>query len=228
MSESFKKTLRKVRKLLLIFSLVFVGLSVLWVSVYKWVDPPSTILMSSRADADTQIRRQWVDLEHISPRLQLAILCAEDIYFPYHKGFDLAAIKRAIEINKQGERLVGASTISQQCAKNVFLWESRNWLRKGLEAWFTVLIELIWGKERIMEVYLNVIEMGDGVFGAEAASRHYFDVSASDLSDYQAAKIASIVPCPVNCGMESEFSNGRTKALQHAMEHGGVSLAYLK
>lgn len=231
-SAKNKKLLKKIRKIVLLSLLWFVGLSIFWVLIYKWVDPPGTILMMSRkmgAESSAfKIRHQWVDIEKISPDLQLALICGEDQNYTEHHGFDFKAIKKAMEINEQGKRKVGASTISQQCAKNVFLWEGRSWLRKGLEAWFTVLIELIWGKKRIMEVYLNMIEMGNGVFGAEAASQFYYKTSAAHLSGYQAAKIASIVPCPRTCGMSSYYSNVRTNALLYGMRTYGIQLKYLK
>jgi monofunctional biosynthetic peptidoglycan transglycosylase len=137
-------------------------------------------------------------IEKISPNLQLAEVASEDQNYLSHMGFDVKAIEADIQYNKTHKIKRGASTISQQTAKNVFLWPSRSFVRKGLEVYFTFLIELMWSKERIMEVYLNVIEMGDGVYGAEAASQYYFHKHAQDLTAYQAACIASIVPNPLN------------------------------
>ncbi len=142
------------------------------------------------------IYHDWEPLENISKNLQLAVICSEDQNFLTHNGFDLKAIEKAIENNKKGKRIKGGSTISQQTAKNVFLWPERSWLRKGLEVYFTFLIEHIWGKERIMEVYLNSIEMGKDVYGAEAASQYWFKKSASILSASEAAAIAAILPNP--------------------------------
>ena len=141
--------------------------------------------------------KNWQPITKISPHLQLAVVASEDQNFLNHMGFDVKAIQEDIEYNKTHKIKRGASTISQQTAKNVFLWPSRSFVRKSFEVYFTFLLELFWSKERIMEVYLNVIEMGDGVYGAEAASEYYFKRHAKDLSPYQAASIASIIPDPV-------------------------------
>ncbi|GAA3592238.1 monofunctional biosynthetic peptidoglycan transglycosylase [Flavivirga amylovorans] len=145
---------------------------------------------------ETFWKHDWVSIDAISKNLQLAVICSEDQNFLTHKGFDIKAIEKAYKNNKRGQKIKGASTISQQTAKNVFLWPQRSWLRKGLEAYFTFLIEWIWSKERIIEVYLNSIEMGHGIYGAEAASRYWFKKSASKLWLYEAAAIAAILPNP--------------------------------
>ena len=192
-----KKLLRFIFKLML----WFVGLSVLWVLLYKFVPVPYTPLMAIRSmegDDDFKLSHKWVPMEEISPYLQLAVICAEDQRFVYHNGFDREAIEKAIKNNRRGKRLRGGSSISQQTAKNVFLWPERSWLRKGFETYFTFLIENLWSKERILEVYLNSIEMGDGVFGAQAASEYWFDKNAQDLSQQNAAAIAAILPNPRN------------------------------
>lgn len=142
------------------------------------------------------IHHQWVSLEDISPHIQRAVVKAEDYRFYEHNGFDLDAIEKALEYNKTHKRKKGASTITQQTAKNVFLWPHRDWIRKGLEAYFTVLIELVWSKERIMEVYLNVIELGPGVYGVEAASQKFFRRSAKKLNPSQASLLAAVLPNP--------------------------------
>lgn len=142
------------------------------------------------------IHKTWVPLEEISPNIQRAVLKAEDYRFFEHNGFDFDAIEKAMKYNKTHKRVKGASTISQQTAKNVFLWPHRDWVRKGLEAYFTVLIEAIWSKERIMEVYLNVIEFGPGVYGVEAAAQKYFHRSANKLTPSQAAMMAAVLPNP--------------------------------
>jgi monofunctional biosynthetic peptidoglycan transglycosylase len=147
-------------------------------------------------DKSSGWQHDWVSIDEISKNLQLAVICSEDQNFLNHHGFDMKAIEKALEHNKTGRKIRGASTISQQTAKNVFLWPQRSWLRKGLEAYFTFLIELAWSKERIMEVYLNSIEMGNGVYGAEAASQYWFKKSASRLSQQEAAAIAAILPNP--------------------------------
>src|SRR5690606_5534098 len=149
-----------------------------------------------RDDRPLKLEKSWRSLNNISPLLPSAAIAAEDQGFLQHNGFDWAAIQRAWKQNQKGGKMRGGSTISQQVAKNVFLWPGRSYVRKGFEAYFTVLIELFWGKKRIMEVYLNVAEMGIGVYGAEAAAWYYFDKPASELSRYEAALIATILPNP--------------------------------
>jgi monofunctional biosynthetic peptidoglycan transglycosylase len=168
------------------------------VILYKWVPVPFTPLMAIRYFENPQedIRHDWVEMEEISQNLQLAVIASEDQNFLTHNGFDMEAIEKAIENNKKGKRVRGASTISQQTAKNVFLWPQRSWLRKGFEVYFTFLIELFWSKERILEVYLNSIEMGKSIYGAEAAAQAWFNKSATGLSQYEAAAIAAILPNP--------------------------------
>lgn len=142
------------------------------------------------------VHKTWVPIEEISPSIQRAVLKAEDYRFYEHSGFDFEAIEKAMKYNKTHKKKKGASTISQQTAKNVFLWPHRDWVRKGLEAYFTVLIELVWSKERIMEVYLNVIEFGPGVYGVEAAAQRYFHHSAKKITPSQAAMMAAVLPNP--------------------------------
>lgn len=149
-----------------------------------------------QAESSYDIKHDWVALDQISEEIQLAVICAEDQRFVEHSGFDYEAIEKAISYNKKEDKIRGASTISQQTAKNVFLWPGRSWLRKGLEAYFTFLIENLWSKERILEVYLNSIEMGDGIYGVEAAANYWFNTKAAHLSRHQAAAIASILPNP--------------------------------
>lgn len=190
---------KKLFKFILKFLLWFVGLTVLWVLLYKFVPVPYSPLMAIRSaegDSNYEIRHKWVPINEISPYLQLAVICAEDQTFLSHSGFDKEAIKKAMESNEKGKKLRGGSTISQQTAKNAFLWPARTWLRKGLEAYFTLLIETLWSKERILEVYLNSIEMGPGVFGAEAASQYWFHKSVKNLNTQNAAAIAAILPSP--------------------------------
>jgi monofunctional biosynthetic peptidoglycan transglycosylase len=184
-------------------ALGFVGLSFFFVLLFRFVPVYVTPLMVIRAagqmfeDNKPPQRHNWVPIESISDNLALAVICSEDQNFLHHFGFDVKAIERSIEAARKGtRRLRGASTISQQTAKNVFLWPDRSWVRKGLEVYFTILIEIVWSKERILEVYLNSIEMGDGIYGAEAASRFYFQKSARNLSKSQAAAIAAVLPNP--------------------------------
>lgn len=170
----------------------------LTVLTHRVIAPPMTFLMVERMAAGHGLDRRWRSLGDISPNLVLAAIAAEDANYCRHRGFDLKAIERALKHNaRRPGRLRGGSTISQQAAKNVFLWSGRGWVRKGLEAGYTVLIEALWGKRRTMEVYLNVVEWGPGVYGAEAAARHWFGVSASELTPRQAAGLAAILPSPL-------------------------------
>ncbi|HEY8573853.1 monofunctional biosynthetic peptidoglycan transglycosylase [Phenylobacterium sp.] len=189
-----KRFLSIVVSLVLIFG--FVG-PVLTVALYRFVPPPMTFLMVQRMAEGRGFQRRWVPMEQISPTLVRAVIASEDSQFCQHRGFDVEAIEKALEANAAGKALRGGSTISQQTAKNVFLWPSRDWVRKGLEAYFTVLIETMWGKPRIMEVYLNSIEWGPGVYGAEAAAQANFGVPASRLTAAQSARLAAIIPNPI-------------------------------
>jgi monofunctional biosynthetic peptidoglycan transglycosylase len=165
----------------------------------------------------------WVPLEDISTHLQKAVIASEDGNFLKHNGFDFVAIEKAMKNNEKGRKIKGGSTISQQTAKNVFLWQGRSYLRKGLEVYFTVLIELVWGKERIMEVYLNSIEMGDGVYGAQAAAQHWYRKDASRLSVQEAAGIAAILPNPrkFKATNSSGYTNRRKARIVRVMRHIG-------
>jgi len=147
-------------------------------------------------DRTYQIRYEWVDLEHISPNAALAVIASEDQQFPFHAGFDFQSIRDAVRASERGKRLRGASTLTQQVARNLFLWSGRSFVRKGLEAWFTVLIETLWPKERIIEVYLNIAEFGRGVFGVQAASETYFRKPAARLTREEAAVLAAVLPNP--------------------------------
>jgi monofunctional biosynthetic peptidoglycan transglycosylase len=173
-----------------------------WVLVYRFVNPPITWLMVQRAierQADGKswkLEKEWRDFDELSNNLKKAALAGEDAAFMEHRGFDFKAIQKAYEKNQKGRKVRGGSTITQQTAKNVFLWPGRSWVRKGFEAYFTVLIELLWSKERILEVYLNVIEMGDGIYGAEAATQAYYGKSAGSLSKGQAALLVAVLPNP--------------------------------
>jgi monofunctional biosynthetic peptidoglycan transglycosylase len=194
--------IKKIFRIIGKIALWFFVISMLSVFIFKWVPVPSTPLMATRAidnkleGNDMICSHDWVPLEEISTNLQKAVIASEDANFLTHHGFDFKAIQKAMESNEKSKKLKGGSTISQQTAKNVFLWQGRSYLRKGLEAYFTVLIELIWGKERIMEVYLNSIEMGNGVYGAQAASQYWYRKNADNLSKKEAAGIAAILPNP--------------------------------
>lgn len=208
----------------------FFAISILLVIVFKWVPIPFTPLMAIRAienkweGKDAVLSHDWVSLEEISPNLQKAVIASEDGNFLNHHGFDFQAMQKAFKNNQKGKRIKGGSTISQQTAKNVFLWQGRSYLRKGLEAYFTVLIELIWGKERIMEVYLNSIEMGKGVYGAEEASKHWYRKSAVNLTKREAAGIAAILPNPLKykATNSSSYIERRKDKILRNMRHIGT------
>jgi monofunctional biosynthetic peptidoglycan transglycosylase len=194
------KLIFRVIKLALI---VFVAASLFGVLLYKFVNPPFTWLMVQRgferkaAGKDWKVDKHWVDFDEIADPMKRAAVAAEDQTFLENHGFDFKAIQRAIHKNQKSKKLIGGSTITQQTAKNVFLYPGRSFIRKGLEAWFTILIETFWSKKRIMEVYLNVIEMGDGIYGIEAASPEYFNKPAAKLTNRQAAAISVIFPSPL-------------------------------
>lgn len=223
-----KKILNFIKKALL----WFFGLSILSVLVLKWVPVPITPLMVVRIveskfdDSETIFSHDWEPLENISPNLQKAVIASEDANFLNHNGFDFNAIQKAFKNNEKGKRIKGGSTISQQTAKNVFLWQGRSYLRKGLEAYFTVLIEFVWGKERIMEVYLNSIEMGNGVYGAQEAARHWYSTTASNLTVKEAAGIAAILPNPrkFKASNSSSYINNRKNKISREIRH--VKLDY--
>lgn len=185
------------------YPLAVLAATVLQVLALRVIDPPISAFMLDRqwqaiqaGDEGFLLRHQWRDWGHLSAALPVALVAAEDQRFPAHAGFDLDAIERAIESNAKGRPMRGASTISQQVAKNLFLWDGRSYARKGIEAWYTLLIEALWPKRRILEVYANVAEFGDGVYGAEAAAQAFFGTSAARLSASQSARLAAVLPSP--------------------------------
>ncbi len=212
----------------------FLAVTLLSVIIFKWVPVPITPLMvirciEQKADGnEIKLSKDWECLDNISNNLQLAVVCTEDQNFLTHNGFDFGAIKKAISENKWKKRKRGASTISQQTAKNLFLWQGKSWVRKGLEVYFTFLIEIFWSKERIMEVYLNIIEMGDGIYGAEAASQQYFQKSAAHLTNQQAAAIAAILPNPrkFSASNPSHYTLKRQSFALRQMRYWGGKLDY--
>jgi monofunctional glycosyltransferase len=215
---------RRRRRPLLTLFLLLVLLGAGSVVIQRWVAPPATFLMISRAVEGEGLSYRWRSLDDISPRLVQAVIASEDATFCAHSGFDMKAIERALQANARAEkrgtgRIRGGSTISQQTAKNVFLWPGRDWIRKGLEAGYTVAIETLWGKRRIMEVYLNVAEWAPGVYGAEAASQHWFGKSADTLTAREAARLAAILPSPrrYNAASPGPYVRRRTSRIQAAM-----------
>lgn len=180
----------------------FVVFSAIPVVLFRFVPIPCSALMVERRIASWfttrpyTSRHRWVPLERISPFMGLAVIAAEDQNFPSHCGFDWKAIEKALEHNERSHRKRGASTLTQQTAKNLFLWSNRSWIRKGFEAWFTLLLEMGWPKRRILEVYLNIVEFGEGIYGVEAASQHFFRKPAQRLSPSEAALLAAVLPNP--------------------------------
>ncbi|HEY1010965.1 MAG: monofunctional biosynthetic peptidoglycan transglycosylase [Daejeonella sp.] len=198
-------TQTKIRKLARLAGkaiLWFIGITFVWVLAYRFLNPPITFLMLQRGierkvdNKGWKIEKEWVRLEDLSDNLKAAAIAGEDVNFLKHWGFDFKAMENAFEKNQKGKRIIGGSTISQQTAKNVFLWPGRSYVRKVFEVYFTGLIELLWSKERILEVYLNVIETGDGLYGAEAASWNYYHRSAVSMSKQQAALLVAVLPNP--------------------------------
>jgi monofunctional glycosyltransferase len=183
-------------------ALIFLLASIVSVIVFKWLPVPLTPLMLIRCieqktdGKEMKLKKDWESLQNISAHLPLAVVCSEDQNFLQHNGFDFEAIDKAIKYNEKHKKKRGASTISQQTAKNLFLWPGRSWIRKGFEVYFTFLIETFWSKQRIMEVYLNIIETGNGIYGAQASAKEFFNKNASSLSKNECASIAAVLPNP--------------------------------
>jgi monofunctional biosynthetic peptidoglycan transglycosylase len=191
--EIFSRVWRWTKK---IFLILFIA-QLVYIILLKWIDPPITITQFASWITGHGLKRDYVDRDEMSSHARLAVIASEDQLFADHSGFDWKSIKKAMKYNeKKPGRVRGASTISQQVAKNVFLWQGRSWIRKGLEVYFTFMIEKVWGKKRILEVYLNVIETGDGIFGIERAANIYFNKSAKNLTPREAAIIAAVLPNP--------------------------------
>jgi monofunctional glycosyltransferase len=226
-SKSSKKSgfWNKLKRIVLKSIMWFFIVSISWVILARFIPVFYTPLMFIRSaesifDGKTpKIRRDWTSIKNISPNMVQAVVASEDNLFMEHNGFSIDGIEKALKHNKKGRRIHGGSTISQQTAKNVFLWPQRSWVRKGLEAYFTVLIEVFWSKERIMEVYLNVIETGDGIYGVEKAANIYFDTSAKKLSRPQAVAIAVCLPNPrkFNAGNPSPYIQRRKAKILNLM-----------
>jgi monofunctional biosynthetic peptidoglycan transglycosylase len=225
-----KKRLKRPWRWLLAGFTAFLLLSLVPVIALRWVTPPVSAVMLQRIlMKGHEIDYQWAPLSEITPQAALAVIAAEDQKFPDHWGFDLQAIMDAVEHNARGRRLRGASTLTQQVARNLFLWQGRSYLRKGLEAWFTLLLELSWPKQRILEVYLNIAETGPQTFGIQAAARRYFGQAARTLTPEQAALIAAILPNPLrfHADRPSEYVlSRRDHILQQMSQLGGP--AYLQ
>lgn len=225
-----KNILQKIKRIFLIGIIFFFSSTILITIIYRFVPIAFTPLMIKRCfeqafddKREVRLKKDWVSINEMSPELPLAVIASEDQLFLDHYGFDIKAIQKALKYNtkKKGKKVKGASTISQQTAKNVFLWDGRNWIRKGLEVYFTGLIELCWSKERILEVYLNVIEMGDGIYGAQAASQYYFKKDAAKLTTREAASIAAILPLPLKWSASKPNAKVTAKInwIQNQMRH---------
>ena len=183
----------RVIKRIVIFLFFF---QLFYLLLLKWVNPPITLTQLGSVLSGDGLKRDYVGMKDISPYAKLAVICSEDQLFPDHDGFDFKNIEKAMKHNQKSKSLHGASTISQQVAKNVFLWQGRSWFRKGLEVYFTFMIEWVWGKKRILEMYLNVSEMGKGVYGIEAAAHYYYNKPAKSLTRWEASRIAACLPNP--------------------------------
>lgn len=207
--------------------------SVTQVGVLRFVDPPTSAFMMARqvsalthGEREFRIVYEWRDRGRISSNLPLAVIASEDQLFADHRGFDMEAIRKARATHEEGGRLRGASTISQQTAKNLFLWGGRSWVRKGLEAWYTALVELMWPKARIIEVYVNIAEFGDGIYGAQAAAQTFFGKDASQLAPAEAARLAAVLPNPkrYSAANPGPYVQRRTRQVQRQMRQiGGQS-----
>lgn len=221
MAKNNKRTfLKKIRVLFFRLILLWIVITLILVLLLRWFNPPTTAFMLAREYSDyyeaIEIKYQWQDFEQISPDLAISVIASEDQKFKDHWGFDVAAIQQVLTNRKAGKKIRGASTISQQLAKNLFLWSGRSWVRKGLEVYFTGAIELIVPKRRILELYLNVVEFGDGIYGAEAAAQSIFSVSANSLNPLQSALLAARLPSPKNYAINppSDYMQQRSRWIQ--------------
>lgn len=221
---------RRVRRWLLVLPLLFMLATTLQVLVLRFIDPPFSAFMLARqlravgeGDWRFRVAHDWRDLDDIAPHLPVALVAAEDQNFATHHGFDFKAIEKARKHNARGRKTRGASTISQQLAKNLFLWSGRSWVRKGVEAWYTLLIETLWPKWRILEVYANVAEFGDGIYGAQAAARSFFRKDAARLSPAESARLAAVLPNPkrYSAARPGPYVQQRTRAIERQMRYIG-------
>jgi monofunctional biosynthetic peptidoglycan transglycosylase len=229
-------TVRRWLRMFALLVLAWLALSWLLVLVLRFVPPWTSAVMLERqlralihGDDHFHLHQHWVPWSKVSTQVPLAMVAGEDQKFPFHHGFDFDSIHKAIDAADEGKRLRGASTISQQTAKNLFLWNGRSFVRKGLEAYFTVLIELTWPKQRILEVYMNIAELGDGIYGVGAASEIYFHTSPAQISQAQAARLAAVLPSPrrLHVDRPSAYVQRRTQWIEQQMDQLGGP-AYLE
>jgi len=216
--DSFLKRSWKFLKRL--FIILFI-LQLLYLLLLKWVDPPITMTQLGSLFSGYGLKRDYVDYKEMSPYAKLAVIASEDQLFPDHNGFDFKSIEKAMKHNRKSKSLHGASTLSQQVAKNVFLWQGRSWIRKGMEVYFTFMIELLWSKKRILEMYLNTSEMGKGNFGIQSAAKNYFGKNAKQLTRSEAACIAAALPNPKVYSVKpmSRYVSGRCGWIMHQMNN---------
>ena len=218
-TKNFLRGLWKWTKRIFLWLFIF---QLFYIIMLKWVNPPITVTQLVSWISGHGLKRDYVRSSAMSPNAKLAVIAAEDQLFPDHSGFDWKSIKKAMKYNERKPgRIRGASTISQQVAKNVFLWQGRSWIRKGLEVYFTFMIELIWGKKRILEMYLNVVEMGEGVFGIEMAAKKYFNKPAKNLTRLEAAMIAACLPNPKRYTVKplSSYVSSRSQFVMRQMNN---------
>ena len=213
-TNSMFKFIRKVILFIIVAQFVYIF-------ALKFINPPITITQLQQWAEQGKLDRDYIAYDEMGENIKPAVIASEDQKFPTHSGFDLDGIQKAMESNLEGKKLRGGSTISQQVAKNIFLWQGRSWLRKGLEVYFTFMIEKVWGKQRILEMYLNTSEMGIGVFGIEAASEYYFKKPAKDLTKNEAARIAAALPLPqkYNVNPPSPYISRRASTIQRQMRN---------
>ncbi len=225
--KSFRRRFLKIAGITIGLSLL---VTVVPVIVFKWIDPPVTsFMLQHQIKSDVHIQYYWVDRQRISKHLAIAAVAAEDQTFPQHFGFDFKQIRSAIQDNLKGKSLRGASTITQQVAKNLFLWEGKSLIRKGIEAYFAVLIELLWDKARILEVYLNIAEMGDGIYGGQAASQYYYNKNVWELTLPEACGLVAILPNPKKYRLKppSAYVSARSLEIQNQVKQLGGFDYYL-
>jgi monofunctional biosynthetic peptidoglycan transglycosylase len=230
---------RRILRGMMVAALAWVAVTVAAVLAFRWIDPPFTMFMASdrvgaliTREQGYEFQHDWVDWDRISRHAAVAVIASEDQQFPFHRGFDFKQIDKALADRERGRRVRGASTISQQVAKNIFLWRGQSWFRKGLEAGITVLIEALWSKQRILEVYLNIAEFGRGTYGVQAASRRFFRKDAANLNRSEAALLAAVLPAPrrFKANAPSRYVQKRQAWIQRQMAAlGGTSyLAQLR
>ena len=228
MTVPITRHLKRIVKAGFLLGAAFVTVTALLVLSLRWINPPSSMVIQHwEWKNDRKAQHSWRSVDQISPNLQIAVIASEDQKFPNHHGFDFGALKKALSENRKRTR--GASTITQQTAKNLFLWNGRSYLRKGLEAWFTLLMELLWPKERILEVYLNIAEFDEGIYGAEAAARSHFGISAQSLNRWQSGLLAAVLPSPrrMSAKYPSEYVQRRAYTINRQVKQLGGA-GYLK